>query len=99
MAEYVYRDFDGNETSRFRSMKAKHPDIVVENGVKFHRVYANCVVNGDPVSGQYPVRSRSLPRNMPGWEKRGGFDTNGMPIVRNKTDADYAAKTLDLYKE
>ncbi len=99
MAEYVYRANDGEERSVFMSMSANQPEWIKREGKRFNRVYGNCQVNSDPVSCRYPLASSSLPRNMPGWENRGGFDPVGKPIVRNKRDHDYACKTLDLQKE
>ena len=98
MPEYVYRSKDGDQTSIFQAMDAEHPQFILRDGERYYRVFANCQINGNPVSARYPVASTSLPRNLPGWEKHSGYH-QGKPIVRHKQDADRIEKQYGYEKD
>ena len=52
-------------------------------------------INGDPVSGRYPVESRSIPRGIKGCKR----SKRGLPIIENKKHADRICKEQGLIKE
>ena len=74
--QYVYQNASGERREITQRMSEEHPEaIVFDDAGAWHscnpldtgaylRVYANCAVNGDPVSGRYPYVSHSLPPSL-----------------------------------
>ena len=89
MPEYQFEDVEtGEEALAFFPM-ADAPTIgaVVEvDGRRLRRRFSDCQINSDPVSGRYPIASRTLPRWLPGCEHthKGPKGSLGRPIIRNK---------------
>lgn len=50
------------------------------------RVWGNVQFQPNPTHSRWPVASRTLPKNLPGWDKHGGYDERGRPVLRNAED-------------
>lgn len=98
MPVYEYQAPDGRRIERFFRMVDSRPEVIVEEGVEYRRIYGNCQINGNPVSGRYPVASRSAPKRLKGWDRYGGFDPKGRPIIRSREDHNVLDKQFGLVR-
>ena len=87
MPEYQFEDLATGEQVLALFSMADAPSIgtlLTLDGRRVRRLFSDCQINSDPVSGRYPIKSNTLPRWMPGCEHIQTGKERGKPIIQNK---------------
>lgn len=87
LPEYQFEDVETGDRVLAPFSMADAPsigDIVSVAGRRLRRLFSDCQVNSDPVSGRYPIKSSTLPRWLPGCEHAQHGKERGKPIIQNR---------------